>query len=194
MVAETLGGSGKADKRNRRRMILIAFGSNLSGPAGPPLAQCEAALARFASCGITIQARSQWYESAPVPPSDQPWFVNGVVAVRTSVDPVGLLAALHGIEESLGRTRGAPNAARTIDLDLIDYDGLVRAGPEPPLLPHPRMHERAFVLRPLLDVAPAWCHPATGRTAADLLAALPAGDEVRPLGCRLAGRLPPPPV
>lgn len=175
-------------------MILIAVGSNLSGPAGPPLAQCEAALERFVDRGIAIVARSRWYETAPVPPSDQPWFVNGVVAVRTSDEPAGLLAALHDIERSLGRTRTVPNAARTIDLDLLDYDGLVREGPEPPLLPHPRMHERVFVLRPLLDVAPRWRHPVSGRTGAELLAALPAGDDIRPLGGQSAREKRFPPV
>jgi 2-amino-4-hydroxy-6-hydroxymethyldihydropteridine diphosphokinase len=162
-------------------MILIAFGSNLTGPAGPPLAQCEAALARFASHDIIIDGRSRSYESAPVPKSDQPWFVNGVVAVRTTLDPVALLQALHRIEDALGRTRSVANAARTMDLDLLDYNGLVRPGPGAPLLPHPRMQERAFVLRPLLDVAPAWRHPVTGRSAAELLAALPDEDGLRPL-------------
>jgi 2-amino-4-hydroxy-6-hydroxymethyldihydropteridine diphosphokinase len=169
-------------------MILVAFGSNLIGPAGPPLAQCEAALARLPSHGIAVVARSPWYESAPVPASDQPWFVNGVAAVRASLGPVDLLDALHRIEIELGRVRSVVNAARTIDLDLLDYDGLVRGGPEPPLLPHPRMHERAFVLRPLLDVAPAWRHPVSGRSAAELLAALPKDAGLRRLA---AGKVPP---
>ncbi|HXV31185.1 MAG TPA: 2-amino-4-hydroxy-6-hydroxymethyldihydropteridine diphosphokinase [Sinorhizobium sp.] len=161
-------------------MILIAVGANLPGPTGSPLAQCEAALQRLASSGVAILARSPWYESAPVPPSDQPWYVNGVVSVATSLPPATLLETLHRIERALGRTRGAANAARTIDLDLLDYDGLIRSGPEPPILPHPRLAGRAFVLRPLADVAPEWRHP-RGSSVAELLAALPPDANVRPL-------------
>ncbi len=162
-------------------MILIAIGANLSGPAGPPRAQCEAALTRLEEAGIAVTRRSRWFESAPVPPSAQPWFVNGVIAVRTMLGPVPLLAALHRIEAALGRTRTVANAARTIDLDLIDYDGIVRPGPEPPILPHPRMHERRFVLLPLADVAPDWRHPVTGRTVAELAAQAPPEGIARPL-------------
>ena len=154
-------------------MILVALGANLPGPAGPPVAQCEAALAQMRERGIAVVARSPWYETTPFPPSDQPRFVNGVVAVRTNLSPADLLAALHAIERGLGRVRSVPNAARTIDLDLIDYDGLVRDGPEPPVLPHPRMAERDFVLRPLADIAPAWRHPVSDMTVGELLAKLP---------------------
>jgi len=154
-------------------MILIALGANLAGPAGPPLAQCEAALERMRAGGIAIVARSPWYESTPFPPSDQPRFVNGVVAVHTSLPPAALLAALHEIERGLGRVRSVPNAARPIDLDLLDYDGIVRDEAEPPVLPHPRMTERDFVLRPLADIAPAWRHPISHMSVGELLARLP---------------------
>jgi 2-amino-4-hydroxy-6-hydroxymethyldihydropteridine diphosphokinase len=154
-------------------MILIALGANLPGPAGPPLAQCEAALARMRPCGIAVTARSPWYETNPYPPSDQPRFVNGVVAAETTLSPADLLAALHAIERDLGRVRSVPNAARAIDLDLLDYGGLVLGGPEPPILPHPRMGERDFVLRPLADIAPAWRHPVSDLSVGELLARLP---------------------
>jgi 2-amino-4-hydroxy-6-hydroxymethyldihydropteridine diphosphokinase len=154
-------------------MILVALGANLPGPAGPPLAQCEAALERLRLAGIAVVARSPWYESTPWPPSEQPRFVNGVVAVATRLPPADLLAALHEVERALGRVRGVPNAARPIDLDLIDYDGLVREGAEPPVLPHPRLGDRDFVLRPLADIAPAWRHPVSGLTVGELLARLP---------------------
>jgi 2-amino-4-hydroxy-6-hydroxymethyldihydropteridine diphosphokinase len=162
-------------------MILIALGANLPGPAGPPLAQCEAALAQLRARGIAVTARSPWYETTPVPPSDQPRFVNGVVAVETDLSPVDLLAALHAIERDLGRVRSVPNAARTIDLDLLDYHGLVRDGPRPPILPHPRMRERDFVLRPLADIAPAWRHPVSDRAVGELLAWLPHDPTLRRL-------------
>jgi 2-amino-4-hydroxy-6-hydroxymethyldihydropteridine diphosphokinase len=162
-------------------MILVALGANLPGPAGPPLAQCEAALGKLAEAGVTVIARSRWYESAPVPAADQPRYVNGVVAVRTEQGPSALLATLHSVERSLGRVRGAANAARTIDLDLLDYDGLVRGEDEPPVLPHPRMVGRGFVLRPLADVMPAWRHPVTGRSVGELLAELPFDPDLRPI-------------
>jgi 2-amino-4-hydroxy-6-hydroxymethyldihydropteridine diphosphokinase len=154
-------------------MILIALGANLPGPAGPPLAQCEAALTGLRTRGVAVVARSPWYETTPFPPSDQPRFVNGIAAVKTNLGPADLLAVLHAIESELGRVRSVPNAARAIDLDLIDYHGLVRRGPEPPLLPHPRMADRDFVLRPLADVAPAWRHPVSDMTVGELLAKLP---------------------
>jgi 2-amino-4-hydroxy-6-hydroxymethyldihydropteridine diphosphokinase len=163
-------------------MILVALGANLPGPAGPPLAQCEAALGRLAAAGVAIIGRSRWYESTPVPASDQPNFVNGVVAVGTEQGPVALLGTLHAVEAALGRVRGIANAARTIDLDLLDYDGLVRDGDEPPILPHPRLAERGFVLRPLADVMPAWRHPVSGRSVGELLAALPFDPGLRPIG------------
>lgn len=162
-------------------MILIALGANLPGPAGPPLAQCEAALGKLAEAGVAVIARSRWYESTPVPASDQPRYVNGVVAVSTAQGPVPLLGTLHAIERSLGRVRDAVNAARTIDLDLLDYEGLVRDGDGPPILPHPRMADRGFVLRPLADVMPAWRHPVSGRSVGELLAALPFDPGLRPI-------------
>jgi 2-amino-4-hydroxy-6-hydroxymethyldihydropteridine diphosphokinase len=85
-----------------------------------------------------------------------------VAAVSTGLDAAALLALLHRVETRFGRTRRARNEPRTLDLDLLDYDGLVRS--EAPILPHPRLAERAFVLLPLRDVAPAWRHPVSGRT------------------------------
>ena len=90
-------------------------------------------------------------------------------------DPAELLARLMAVEMACGRQRSVPNAARTLDLDIIAIDGLVRAAPDP-ILPHPRAHLRAFVLAPLADVAPGWVHPVLGRTAAALLAGLPPQD------------------
>lgn len=160
-------------------MILIALGSNLHGASGGPRATCEAALERLRALGIEIVAVSPWYETAPIPASDQPWFVNGVVQVRTALAPEALLDLLHQVEAEFGRARSVPNAARVIDLDLLAYDGEHRTGPLN--LPHPRMHERAFVLYPLRDIAPAWTHPTLGLTPSALVAALPPGQGIRPL-------------
>lgn len=161
--------------------ILIAIGSNLPSPEfGPPRATCEAALAALARRGLRVVRRSRWFESAPVPASDQPWFVNGVALVETSLSPADLLALLHETERRFGRERREVNAARILDLDLIAYGDLVQTD-SPPLLPHPRLHERAFVLLPLADVAPEWRHPADGRTVSAMIRALPAEQSIHPL-------------
>jgi 2-amino-4-hydroxy-6-hydroxymethyldihydropteridine diphosphokinase len=113
-----------------------------------------------------------------VPASDQPDYVNAVVAVTTPLPPGELLAALHRIEAAFGRVRTVRNAARRIDLDLLAYHDLVdEVGP--PILPHPRLAERAFVLCPLSDVAPGWTDPRSGRTVEELLRALPPGQSIR---------------
>jgi 2-amino-4-hydroxy-6-hydroxymethyldihydropteridine diphosphokinase len=165
-------------------LILIAIGSNLPSPAfGSPRATCEAALGALSDRGLRIIRRSRWFESAPVPLSDQPWFVNGVAVVETSLPPGDLLALLHETERNFGRERREVNAARILDLDLIAYGDLVRTD-APPLLPHPRLHERAFVLLPLADVAPDWRHPADSRTLDEMIRALPPEQLIRPLPTR----------
>ncbi len=156
---------------------MVAIGANLSTADGiTPLQTCQwAARALDGIAGLSRPVRSRWFSSAPMPPSGQPRYINGVVRLNGSVPPATLLAALQAIEQAAGRIRGAPDAARTLDLDIIDMDGMVRAAPDP-VLPHPRMHQRAFVLYPLRDVAPAWIHPVLGRTVAALIAALPTQD------------------
>jgi 2-amino-4-hydroxy-6-hydroxymethyldihydropteridine diphosphokinase len=155
-------------------MILVAIGSNLPAPDGSrPLDTCRAAVNALAELpGLRVETTSRWYETEPVPPSDQPNYINGVVrlgrAQGAAVTPKSMLTALQEIEARFGRRRAEPNAARTLDLDLIDMDGLVRDAPDP-ILPHPRAHSRAFVLLPVLDVAPNWVHPANGRNAWALL-------------------------
>src|SRR5207237_2459085 len=97
----------------------------------------------------------RWYLSEPVPPSDQPWFVNGVAIVETALAPAALLARLMSVERRFGRRREARNAARPLDLDLLDYEGCDCATVSL-TLPHPRLHERRFVLAPLVHVALVW--------------------------------------
>jgi 2-amino-4-hydroxy-6-hydroxymethyldihydropteridine diphosphokinase len=162
-------------------MILIALGSNLPSHAGGPRATIAAALGRLAELGIRIVGLSRLYETAPVPVSDQPWYVNAVAAIETKRPAPELLALLHQIEHEFGRSRRDLNEARPLDLDIVDYDGMISAPGEAPLLPHPRMSDRAFVLLPLQDVAPDWRHPVSGRSVHDLIAALPAGQDIRPI-------------
>ncbi|HUK60548.1 MAG TPA: 2-amino-4-hydroxy-6-hydroxymethyldihydropteridine diphosphokinase [Stellaceae bacterium] len=161
-------------------MILIALGANLPSRAGPPAATLAAALAELETEGVRVEKVSRLYRTAPVPASDQPDYINAVAIVTTALDPKALLLLLHRIEARFGRVRGARNAARTLDLDLLDYDGSVADGRDGPVLPHLRLHERAFVLVPLAETAPDWRHPVLGLTALALAQNLPAEHGVAP--------------
>ena len=158
--------------------VFIGVGANLPAPDGaPPLATCRRALAALAAALDRRPAVSSWYRSAPVPPSDQPWFVNAVARFPATVPPRALLALLLAVERRFGRARGARWAARALDLDLLACGALILD--EPGLtVPHPRLAERAFALVPLAEIAPGWRHPRDGRSAAELAAALPAGQRI----------------
>jgi 2-amino-4-hydroxy-6-hydroxymethyldihydropteridine diphosphokinase len=160
--------------------IFVGIGANLDHPIyGAPRRSLEAALAELKRRGVRLMRLSPWYRTAPVPVSDQPWYVNAVVEVGTELAADGLLATLHEVEELLGRVRTVANAARVIDLDLLDFRGEIAAGgPGRAILPHPRMEGRAFVLRPLADLAPDWRHPRTGASIRSLVAALPADQRI----------------
>ena len=162
-------------------MILVAMGANLHGPDGaPPIETCRRAAAAIARLpGLQLVALSRWFATAPEPPSGQPDYVNGVARLEGEADPASLLGQLQAIEAAAGRRRSEPNAARTLDLDIVAIGRLVRASPDP-VLPHPRAHLRRFVLVPLADVAPGWVHPVLGQTAEALLATLPE-TFIRPL-------------
>jgi 2-amino-4-hydroxy-6-hydroxymethyldihydropteridine diphosphokinase len=160
-------------------VILIGIGSNLAARGfASPLQTAKAAIEQLSAAGIDIVRRSQWYLSAPVPASDQPWFVNAVVAVEAELEPPLLLQRLLAVEARFGRTRGERDAARTLDLDLLDFDGR-RYDTAELILPHPRLQERRFVLAPLAEIAPRWRHPLIGLAAKELLARLPAGQPIR---------------
>jgi len=129
--------------------------------------------------GVSGAVRSRWFSSAPLPPSGQSRYINGIIRLEGKVSPAALLAELQAIEQAEGRIRSVANAPRTLDLDIIAMGTLVRNAPDP-ILPHPRAHQRAFVLLPLRDVAPFWVHPALGVPLPTLIEALPPQD-IRPL-------------
>lgn len=149
----------------------VALGSNLD----QPVAQVRAALAELEAVPETrLQAASRLYRTPPWGLRDQPWFINAVAEIDTTLVPEALLRALQDIEARIGRERGSQRwGPRRIDLDLLLYDGVESRG-EALDLPHPRLAERAFVLLPLLEIAPGLVLP-DGRAAADLLARLDAG-------------------
>ncbi|MBM59933.1 MAG: 2-amino-4-hydroxy-6-hydroxymethyldihydropteridine diphosphokinase [Rhodospirillaceae bacterium] len=161
------------------RPVFLGIGGNLVPDGFASVRDgLVAAIDMLAGSGFLHISRSSWYETAPVPISDQPWYVNAVIAAQTSLAPEDALAALHKIEAQFGRTRSVRNAARVLDIDLLDLDGLVRGSAEL-TLPHPRMHDRAFVLLPLRDVAPAWRHPVSGMDISAMMAAMPTGQDIR---------------
>ena len=149
---------------------VIALGSNLAEPAR----QVRAALSALAAHPqIQIEKTSSLYVTAPVGYDNQPDFVNAVCSVRTSLDGVSLLAVLNRIEADFGRERTFRNAPRTLDLDILDFYGISSNDPHL-TLPHPRAHERSFVMKPLAEILPDFVLGGHG-WAADLAAAL--GDE-----------------
>lgn len=166
-----------------RRPIFIGAGANLPHPSfASPRETLQAALLELDRRQARVLRYSRWYRTAPVPASDQPWYVNVVAEVATALDADALLATLHEIEDLFGRVRSVPNAARLIDLDLLDFRGEVAPpGPSRATLPHPRMSGRAFVLQPLADLAPGWRHPVSRVPIGDLLAALPRDQIAEPL-------------
>jgi 2-amino-4-hydroxy-6-hydroxymethyldihydropteridine diphosphokinase len=121
---------------------------------------------------LNFVALSGWYRTQALPKGEQPDYCNGVIRLEGAVDPAELLAECLGLEARFLRVRDQINGPRTLDLDLIDVNGIVRADPDP-VLPHPRAHLRGFVLRPILDVAPGWRHPMLRQSVSTLLSDLP---------------------
>jgi 2-amino-4-hydroxy-6-hydroxymethyldihydropteridine diphosphokinase len=164
-------------------VILIGIGGNLeSAQFGPPRDTLTAALAALKEKRIRILTRSGWYHTEPVPRSDQPWFVNAVVSLATELGAKDLLNALQATERQFGRVRGEPNAPRILDLDILDYQGEVMDTTSL-VLPHPRLHERRFVLIPIAEIAPDWRHPILELAAAQLLARLSSEQQIEHIPC-----------
>ena len=161
-------------EKTSRGGVYIGLGANLTHPVhGAPARTLGVALDLMPDRGISVLRVSPQYRTAPIQAAGQPWYVNAVAEVATDLAADRLLGELHAIEAELGRIRTVTNAARAIDLDLLDFRGEIAAGgPGRAILPHPRMAERGFVLHPLADLAPSWRHPVTGMPIAILLAAL----------------------
>ena len=154
-------------------MILIAAGSSLPFnhiDSQQIVLRAYSALGRVAA----LKKVSPLYESPAWPDPCDPPFINAVAVIETEMDAEALLVALHTIEAGFGRRRGARNAPRTLDLDLLAYGRECREETAGLQLPHPRMQDREFVLAPLCDLAPDWRHPTLGKTTAQMLSALPA--------------------
>lgn len=160
---------------SKHHHIFLGIGANLSiSGHDNPKSGCLAAIDYLTADGmITVDAISPWYRTEPVPVSDQPWFYNAVVKIKTDLSPSDLINRIHNVETEMGRVRKVRNEARVIDIDIIDYAGQVRESD--PILPHPRMHLRAFVLYPLRDLAGDWVHPHSGIGIDDLITEL--GDQ-----------------
>lgn len=158
-------------------MKLIAFGSNLSSQYGDPEQTLYKAFEVLEARGVRILSCSSLWLSAPVPVSDQPWYHNGVVEFCTSFDPFSLLKLLKNIENEFGRVPLKRNDARPLDLDVLSYDDRVLHG-DVLQIPHPRMHERAFVLYPLREVAPDWTHPVLNLSVDQMIDMMPSGQKI----------------
>jgi 2-amino-4-hydroxy-6-hydroxymethyldihydropteridine diphosphokinase len=164
---------------NLDEAVIVALGSNLAGDYASSEALLEAALASFAQAGLPVICRSSWWISTAWPDPDEPEYRNGVALVEAPLGPLETIRTLFRIEAAFGRRRGAANDPRTLDLDLIAYGRQRIEGPEL-MLPHPRAHERLFVMGPLAEVAPLWRHPVSGRTAEQLASEARVGRDARP--------------
>jgi 2-amino-4-hydroxy-6-hydroxymethyldihydropteridine diphosphokinase len=161
--------------------VIVALGANLPGAYPSCEALLDAVVGQLAQEQMTVAARSDWWTSAAWPDPGAPPFLNGVVLVETAMPPYELLDRLHQIEAAFGRRRGRRNAPRTLDLDLIAYGRQVVEGEGGLSVPHPRAHERAFVMGPLAQVAPSWRHPVLALSAAALWEGANVGKDARPL-------------
>lgn len=160
--------------------VIVAIGGNLTGGFGSCEALLAEALADVEARGLAIVRRSGWWRSAAWPDPGEPEYRNAAAIMETVAPPGEVLDTLLTVEADFARARGLRNAARTLDLDLIAYGRLILDTPRL-VVPHPRAHDRLFVMGPLAEIAPTWRHPVSGRTAAELAASATVGADARPL-------------
>jgi 2-amino-4-hydroxy-6-hydroxymethyldihydropteridine diphosphokinase len=155
--------------------VIIALGGNKSGHWGQPADAMQRAICELAACGVVAIAQSPVYSTQALGGGRQPNFLNSVIMVQSVLPPASLLRLLKRLERAAGRQLGRRWGPRPLDLDIIDFKGLRLAWTATPrrraslTLPHPESHKRSFVLKPLIDVAPHWRHPALGVSAQTLL-------------------------
>ena len=161
-------------------MILIAIGSNISGPWGAPQQSVQQALQALNNDGLKLVMASRLMLTAPFGRPNQPPFVNAVARIETHLPPLALLQKLHAVEKEAGRRRKTRWGPRTLDLDIIDYHGLVMSTGKL-VLPHPGIAERIFVLKPISELSVKWCHPTSHLSAQAMLQKLKGysqGEEI----------------
>ncbi len=154
----------------------LGLGSNEDSPQR----QLESALDNLVERSVAVVRRSSFYLTEPVGGPPQPWFVNAVVGVSFGGAPMELLRVCQSVEELHGRRRLVANGPRTLDIDLLLFGGTILKSSEL-TVPHPRLHERRFVLVPMVEIAPTVRHPILGLTMKELLARLPEDEKVIPL-------------
>ena len=163
------------------RKVLLAFGANQAGAWGEPAEAIERAMAELDRRGVTIVRVSRLITTEPMGQPGQARFANAAASGETALSPEALLAVLKELEHAAGRRPGPRWGPRPLDIDILDYEGVVLGwetphDPEHPahlVLPHPELHRRGFVLEPMAEIAPKWRHPVLRETATDLLAQLP---------------------
>ncbi len=153
--------------------VYLALGANLGDREG----NLREALKRIAVF-VEIKRVSSIYETQPWGVKEQPWFLNLVCAGTTLLSPVDLLRRVKKIENEMGRTEGIRFGPRPIDIDILFYDRVIELSPAL-TIPHPRLHERAFVLVPLAEIAPTFVHPRLRATVRTLLERLDSAEQVR---------------
>jgi 2-amino-4-hydroxy-6-hydroxymethyldihydropteridine diphosphokinase len=155
------------------KIVYLSLGSNV----GDREANLREAIARLGELG-EVSAVSSFYETEPVETSAQPWFLNCAVRLDTEKMPRQLIAAILSLEQSMGRQRRKEKAPRTIDVDILLFGTSIIELPAL-TVPHPRMHQRRFVLEPLAEIASEARHPVFKRTIRELRDALPPGQQVK---------------
>ncbi|MGY6534513.1 MAG: 2-amino-4-hydroxy-6-hydroxymethyldihydropteridine diphosphokinase [Pararhodobacter sp.] len=181
----------------KNNSFLIALGANLGVTPGKNAQALDTALQLLGEGDAALGAVSGYYRTPAFPPGAGGAFVNACALLHSPLNPNDFLARLHAVEASMGRVRAIRWGARVVDVDLLAMAGAVLPDPavvrhwmalapaqqqtqtpDQLILPHPRLHQRAFVLVPLADIAPDWCHPLTGQSVRSMLAALPDADRL----------------